>query len=213
MSSEDAEDLLHDSVIELFDLSDYSSTLPNDAKETCDCPYVIENEYWTSSTKELETILPSVEFGDVWNYLVYRKHCKSYEIIFGDGLFFEFKALKLTNNNFLAKAKVHHSMAFSLPPLRPWVAFNPAGGVITAHCDCIAGLGECCSHVGAIIFGALVVNAQKTTLTVTDQPMKWLRKSVKPVTYSYLYCVNTVTNFIISIHNIHNLSIQFQLIL
>ncbi|KAK4005911.1 hypothetical protein OUZ56_011032 [Daphnia magna] len=33
MSSEDAEDLLHDSVIELFDLSDYSSTLPNDAKE------------------------------------------------------------------------------------------------------------------------------------------------------------------------------------
>ncbi|KAK4014746.1 hypothetical protein OUZ56_027255 [Daphnia magna] len=77
-------------------------------------------------------------------------------------------------------AKVHHSMAFSLPPLRPWVAFNPAGGVITAHCDCIAGLGECCSHVGAIIFGALVVNAQKTTLTVTDQPMKWLRKSVKP---------------------------------
>ncbi|KAK4014747.1 hypothetical protein OUZ56_027255 [Daphnia magna] len=108
------------------------------------------------------------------------KSCKSYEIIFGDGLFFEFKALKLTNNNVLAKAKVHHSMAFSLPPLRPWVAFNPAGGVITAHCDCIAGLGECCSHVGAIIFGALVVNAQKTTLTVTDQPMKWLRKSVKP---------------------------------
>jgi hypothetical protein len=33
MSSEDAEELLHDSVIELFDLSDYSSTLPNDAKE------------------------------------------------------------------------------------------------------------------------------------------------------------------------------------
>ena len=109
MSSEDAEDLLHDSVIELFDLSDYSSTLPNDAKERyvaklnevqCDCPYVIENEYWTSSTQELETILPSVEFGDVWNYLVYRKQfytandmnnyksCKSFEIIFGDGLFF-----------------------------------------------------------------------------------------------------------------------------
>lgn len=94
---------------ELFDLSDYSSTLLNDAKERyvaklnevqCDCPYVIENEYWTSSTQELETILPSVEFGDVWNYLVYRKQfytandmnnyksCKSYEIIFGDGLFF-----------------------------------------------------------------------------------------------------------------------------
>ncbi|KZR97828.1 Uncharacterized protein APZ42_007081 [Daphnia magna] len=33
MSSEDAEDLLQDSVIELFDLSDYSSTLPNNAKE------------------------------------------------------------------------------------------------------------------------------------------------------------------------------------
>jgi hypothetical protein len=109
MSSEDAEDLLHDSVIELFDLSDFSSTLPNEAKEIYvaklnevqyDCPYVIENEYWTSSTQELEIILPSLEFGDVWNYLVYRKQfytandmnnyksCKSYEIIFGDGLFF-----------------------------------------------------------------------------------------------------------------------------
>ncbi|KAI9550080.1 hypothetical protein GHT06_001542 [Daphnia sinensis] len=62
MSSEDAEDLLHDSVIELFDLSDYSSALPNNAKERyvaklnevqCDCPYVIENEYWTSSTNDV----------------------------------------------------------------------------------------------------------------------------------------------------------------
>ncbi|KZS14396.1 Uncharacterized protein APZ42_020258 [Daphnia magna] len=61
-------------------------------------------------------------------------------------------ALKLGNGNVLAQEKVHHSMAFNLPPsLRPWVAFNSAGGVITAHCDCIASLGECCSHVGAIL--------------------------------------------------------------
>jgi hypothetical protein len=59
--------------------------------------------------------------------------------MFGDGLFFLSKALKLTNNDVLAKAKVRHSMAFSLPPLRPWLAFYLAGGIITAHYDGIAG--------------------------------------------------------------------------
>jgi len=75
----------------------------------------------------------TVERGEVWNYLVYGKSlytdsemknyrsCNSYKIINGEGLFFYFKCLKLTNLNVICSAKVHHSMAFSLPPLRPWV--------------------------------------------------------------------------------------------
>lgn len=105
MSNGNTEELVYDAVIELFDLSSYSSTLQIDAKERylselnevrCDCPYSIENGYWTSH-KELEHVLPSVEFGDIWHYFVYRnnfytagemknyKSSKSYKILVGEG--------------------------------------------------------------------------------------------------------------------------------
>ena len=37
-------------------------------------------------------------------------------------------------------------------PLKPWVAATNEGTVVTAHCNCMAGLGGACSHVGAILF-------------------------------------------------------------
>ena len=37
-------------------------------------------------------------------------------------------------------------------PLKPWVAARNEGTVVTAHCNCMAGLGGACSHVGAILF-------------------------------------------------------------
>ena len=35
----------------------------------------------------------------------------------------------------------------SAPPLRPWVGFKPDGEVLCAHCNCMAGAGEACSHI------------------------------------------------------------------
>ena len=32
-------------------------------------------------------------------------------------------------------------------PLMPWIIVEPSGEVLSAHCDCMVGLGECCSHV------------------------------------------------------------------
>jgi hypothetical protein len=154
------EELVENAVIQLFDLSNYSDSLPTEAKERylsklvdigCDCPYTISNTFW-SSGPDIDNVIPPVERGDLWNYLVYGKSlytdsemknyksCQSYQIIIGEGLFFDFKCLKLINLNVICTAKVHHSMAFSLPPLRPWVAFNQAGTVLTGHCDCIGGL-------------------------------------------------------------------------
>ncbi|KAJ8036273.1 hypothetical protein HOLleu_20199 [Holothuria leucospilota] len=37
-------------------------------------------------------------------------------------------------------------------PHHPWVAVQKNGTVTAAHCDCMAGLGESCSHVAALLF-------------------------------------------------------------
>ena len=33
-----------------------------------------------------------------------------------------------------------------------WVQTDIDGVVLCAHCTCMAGLGEVCSHIGAILF-------------------------------------------------------------
>ena len=37
-------------------------------------------------------------------------------------------------------------------PLDTWVIMRPDGSVDSAHCTCMAGLDECCSHVAAVLF-------------------------------------------------------------
>ena len=45
-----------------------------------------------------------------------------------------------------------HSQKTRETPLQPWVIAESSGGLITSHCNCMAGLGETCTHVGAILF-------------------------------------------------------------
>ena len=40
----------------------------------------------------------------------------------------------------------------SVSPLQAWVAVEKEGLVICSHCNCMAGLGEACSHVAALLF-------------------------------------------------------------
>eukprot|EP00118_Oscarella_pearsei_P022439 m.259698 g.259698 ORF g.259698 m.259698 type:complete len:116 (+) comp40426_c1_seq10:15-362(+) len=49
-----------------------------------------------------------------------------------------------------AVARVRHSYS-SKPPLQPWVLVRKSGCVVAAHCTCMAGLAETCSHVGATL--------------------------------------------------------------
>lgn len=48
--------------------------------------------------------------------------------------------------------KVNHNYALSASHLQPWVVINNSGVVICGHCICMAGLGETCSHVGALLY-------------------------------------------------------------
>ena len=46
--------------------------------------------------------------------------------------------------------KVRHGYAASKSPLKPRMIIRTNGTVEVAHCTCMAGLPETCSHIGAI---------------------------------------------------------------
>ncbi|KAA0202460.1 hypothetical protein HAZT_HAZT009240 [Hyalella azteca] len=51
--------------------------------------------------------------------------------------------------------------------LKPWVVTDADGTIISAHYDSVAGVGETCTHVGAVLFkvDAIVRCREKTTVT------------------------------------------------
>ena len=66
--------------------------------------------------------------------------------------------------------QVRHSQQANEPLLSPWINTDKDGMVLCCHCDCMAGLGEVCSHVGALLF---YVEAMRHTYTCTDLPCPW----------------------------------------
>ena len=81
--------------------------------------------------------------------------------------------------------QVMHSQRLSETPLRPWVIARKDGTVQAAHCDCMAGLGEACTHVAALLF-AVEANVRNYEIkTVTQEKAYWmLPTSLKKVKYS-----------------------------
>ena len=71
--------------------------------------------------------------------------------------------------------QVTHSQRLSDSPLNVWVAVQEDGQVLTAHCTCMAGLGECCSHVAATLFYMETVARIANGKTCTSLPCSWLK--------------------------------------
>ena len=47
---------------------------------------------------------------------------------------------------------VIHSQQLNETPLKCWIVIEESGEVCCGHCNCIAGLGETCTHIAAILF-------------------------------------------------------------
>ncbi|XP_057306788.1 uncharacterized protein LOC130644983 isoform X2 [Hydractinia symbiolongicarpus] len=83
---------------------------------------------------------------------------------------------------FLAKCEVKPSYRTNDKPHQPWVALNQSGSVLAAHCSCMAGLGETCSHVAATLYKIeAAVRLGLTTQTPTDVPCQWNQNFTKDV--------------------------------
>ena len=80
-------------------------------------------------------------------------------------------------------ANVRHSQSVTAPPLKSWVAAEKCGTIICSHCTCMAGLGEPCSHIAALLFAAEAHNRLKDT-SCTSQRCAWLAPNMQNVAYA-----------------------------
>ena len=69
---------------------------------------------------------------------------------------------------------VRHSQTVSAPALRVWIGVKESGEAICAHCTCMAGAGEVCTHVGALLFTAEGNTEMKRRQSCTSLPCSWL---------------------------------------
>ncbi|XP_053392305.1 uncharacterized protein LOC128554988 [Mercenaria mercenaria] len=156
-------------------------------------PYDLVKGDLTSDVK----CLPAVSYIDIINYLVNTKSAytmdelKAYKSLeaynqFVCGWVRDVMSMNV-GNKVLVTARVRHSQRMNETALRPWVIVDTTGVVDTAHCDCMAGLGEACSHVGSLLFyleAAARINASKT---VTQEKAHWLLpRSIDKVPYSMI---------------------------
>ena len=67
-----------------------------------------------------------------------------------------------------------HSQRLREKPLIPWVITLPNGEIKSAHCTCMAGLAESCTHIAAIFFWIDIKVRMLKSKTVTDEKSYWL---------------------------------------
>ena len=54
-------------------------------------------------------------------------------------------------------------------PLVPWTIAEKDGRILAAHCDCMAGLGETCTHVASLLWATAAGVERRESLTVTQK--------------------------------------------
>ena len=134
---------------------------------------------------------PEVEYPDIFNYLeatpsLYTQNqLKAWMLtISGWVSNVSFISLASRPGTFLAIAQVKHSQRISTTPLTPWITVEKVGTVLCAHCTCMAGLGEACSHIAALLFTLEANTHMKKRLSCTSLPCAWLPPSFRSVPYA-----------------------------
>jgi len=67
-----------------------------------------------------------------------------------------------------------HSQRLNEKPLIPWVITHPTGEIQAAHCTCMAGLAESCTHVASMLFWIEIKIRMLKSKTVTDEKAYWM---------------------------------------
>ena len=140
---------------------------------------------------------PDVQYPDVYNYLVEtpslytRQQLKAYKSLeaymqFVDGWVgnFTVRSIPCAQHTCVVNARVRHSQRISATAVHAWVAAKQGGVVLCAHCTCMAGLGEACSHIAAILFTLDSNTRTKQSTSCTSLPCSWLPPTLSNVPYS-----------------------------
>ncbi|KAG8191801.1 hypothetical protein JTE90_026833 [Oedothorax gibbosus] len=79
---------------------------------------------------------------------------------------------------------VQHSQRLNEKPLEAWIVSKKDSTITAAHCSCVAGLSESCSHVGAMLFWIQDYIQRMEAKTVTDVPEYWVGSSSRAIKFS-----------------------------
>lgn len=77
--------------------------------------------------------------------------------------------------------QVKHSQSMNKPMLNVWLICENDGAVNSAHCTCMAGNSEVCSHVAAVLYGLEYLHQSASNSSCTDVKAKWLVPSISKV--------------------------------
>lgn len=87
--------------------------------------------------------------------------------------------------------QVNHSMKMREKPLTPWIVAESDGKILVGHCDCMAGLGETCSHVGTLLWAIEAGVRLRDSMTVTQKKAYWvIPPAIKDVPYAKVKNMN-----------------------
>ncbi len=93
--------------------------------------------------------------------------------------------------------QVNHSQRLSEKPLTPWVVAEPNGRIVSDHCTCMAGLGECCSHVASLLW------ACEAGVRIRDYLIYWEKKKChnrnSSISYAFSVSVSVYLSNVIPI--------------
>ena len=111
------------------------------------------------------------------------------------GLVDQVKVKKLKDDTLLlVHGLVRHGQSmFTKKPNQSWIGVYKSGDIINAHCTCMAGLGETCSHVAAIMFYLLFTMdyyKRHFTDSVTSDPNGWLPPKINNVDFALICEIN-----------------------
>lgn len=165
-------------------------------------PYLIERD--AAGTDSWEN-WPNVEYPDLFSYLIHTtseytgeslkayKSLTSYKYV-ASGWVADVRAFPVPGSDtHLVMASVRHSQKLSVPPVKSWVVAKKEGTIVMGHCTCMAGLGEACSHIGALLFTLEANTRYKQSLSCTSLPCSWLPPTFQSVEYAPVADIDFMT--------------------
>ena len=160
-------------------------------------PYEMSKDEWKLDFQDW----PDVTYPDIVNYLVYQqsaytlaelkafKSLESYNY-FTSGWVLEMGHSKI-NDRSVFLGRVKHSQRMNDVSLRPWVIVERDGSINSGHCTCMAGIGEVCSHVGALLWAVDTTCKIRNSKTPTEEKAYWMLPfAVNKVQYKTVSDIN-----------------------
>lgn len=187
--------------------SDYYKQLEAKAKERYDEKLLIietDDPYTFAPSPVTSTAaVPNIEYPDIYNYLINtpspytKEELKAYKSLEGYKYLLAGWVGDVSAYTFEEKvvmtAKVRHSQSVAKTALCPWIAAKKEGTVLCSHCTCMAGLGEACSHIAALLFTVETHNRLYSDTACTSQLCAWLPPSLQSVNFAPISDINFTT--------------------